>query len=72
MVNTAFYGYVLNYYPIKFFMNKHILYKIDINILYIIPAQNLHRTMNPYNHAILNIKINLDIKEIGNKLKRTS
>jgi hypothetical protein len=21
-------------------------------------------TMNPYNHAILNIKINLDIKEI--------
>lgn len=25
--------------------------------------------MNPYNHAILNIKINLDIKEIGNKLK---
>jgi hypothetical protein len=23
--------------------------------------------MNPYNHAILNIKINLDIKEIGNK-----
>jgi hypothetical protein len=32
-VNTAFYGYVLNYYPIKFFIsNKHILYKIDINI----------------------------------------
>jgi hypothetical protein len=32
MVNTAFYGYVLNY-PIKFFIsNKHILYKIDINM----------------------------------------
>jgi hypothetical protein len=51
------------YYPIFFISNKHILYKIDINIWHYTiyyTAQNLHRTMNPYNHAILNIKINLD------------